>query len=94
MISLLGETPGMDWLLEIIWSIFRAIFDLARKATLRDKSRPRWFNYTLAVSYYVLPLMLIVSLFISWKMTIIVAGAFIASLIAGAVTEADDIGAQ
>jgi len=84
----------MDWLLEIIWSIFRAIFDLARRATLRDKSRPQWFNYSLAVCYYVLPMMVIVSVFISWKITIIVAGAFIASLVAGALTEADDIGAQ
>jgi hypothetical protein len=80
--------------LEIIGSIFSAVFDLAREATLRDKSRPRWFNYSLAVCYYVLPVMFIVSVFISWKIAIIVACAFIASLIAGALTETDDIGAQ
>jgi hypothetical protein len=80
----------MDWLLEIIWSIIRAIFDLARRATLRDKSRPQWFNYSLAVCYYVLPMMVIISFFISWKITIIVSVVFLASLIVGAMTEADD----
>jgi hypothetical protein len=84
----------MDWLLEIIEAIFSLIFDLARRATLRDKSRPRWFNYSLVVCYYVLPVMFIVSVFISWKIAITVAGVFIVSLVAGAVTEADDIGAQ
>jgi len=38
--------------------------------------------------------MFVASLFISWKVTIIVAGAFIISLMAGAVTEADDIRAR
>ena len=84
----------MDWLLEIVHAIFSVIFDLARKTTLRDKSRPRWFNYSLAICYYVLPLMLIVSLFISWKITIIVAVLFVVSLMAGAVAEADDIRAR
>ena len=80
----------MDSLLEII---FRVMFDIARKSTLRDKSRPQWFNYCLAACYYVLPLMLIVSPFISWKITMIVAGVFVVSLMAGFITEADDIGA-
>ena len=84
----------MDWLLEILKAIFSLTFDLARKATLRDKSRPRWFNYFLVLCYYVLPVTFIVSLFISWKITIIVAGVFIVSLVAGALTEADDIGVQ
>jgi len=38
--------------------------------------------------------MCIVSVFISWKITIIVVGVFIVSLVAGALTEADDIGVQ
>jgi len=82
----------MDWLLEIIKGIFSAMFDLARISTLRDKSRPRWFKYSLVVCYSVLPVMLLVSLFISWKVTIIVAGMFVLSLMAGAITEADDMG--
>ena len=84
----------MDWLLDIIEAVFRTMFHLVRKSTLRDKSRPRWFNYSLAVCYFVLPLMSIVSVFISWKITIIVASAFALSLIAGAVTEADGIGVE
>ena len=82
----------MDWLLEIIKAIFSLIFDLARRATLRDKSRPRWFNYSLVLCYYALPIAFIVSVFISWKITIVVACAFIVSLMAGAATEADDTG--
>jgi hypothetical protein len=73
----------MDWLLEIIKVIFSLIFDLARRGTLRDKSRPRWFNYSLILCYYVLPVAFIVSVFISWKITIIVVGVFIVSLVAG-----------
>ena len=84
----------MSWLIEIIKAIFSMMFDLARKATIRDKSRPRWFNYSLAICYYVFPLMIVVSVFISWRMTIIVAGVFIGSLIVGAFTEADDVGAK
>ena len=82
-------TTGMGLLLEIIWSTFTAIFDLGRETALRDKSRPRRF---LVFCYYVLPVMCVASVFISWKITIIVACAFVASLVAGAMTEADDIG--
>ena len=78
-------------MLEIVESIFGALFDIARRATLRDKTRPRWLHYSLVVSYYVLPTLLIASVFISWKLTVIVAGVFIVSLIAGAMTEADDL---
>jgi hypothetical protein len=82
----------MSLLLEITKSIFGVTFHLARVATLRDESRPRWVNYSLAGCYYVLPVMLIISFFISWKIAVIVAAAFIVSLVVGAVSEADDIG--
>ena len=82
----------MPLLLEIIKSIFGATFHLARLATLRDESGPRWVNYSLAGCYYVLPVMLIISFFISWKIAVIVAAAFTVSLVVGAVSEADDIG--
>ena len=78
--------------LEIIKSVFGVTFHLARVATLRDESRPRRVNYSLAGCYYVLPVMLIISLFISWKIAVIVAAAFIVPLVVGAVSEADDIG--
>jgi hypothetical protein len=70
------------------------MFDLARKSTLRDKSRPRWFNYSLATCYYLLPIMTLVSAFISWKITVICAGLFVLSLIAGALTAVDEMGAH
>jgi hypothetical protein len=82
----------MSLLLEIIQSIFGATFHFARVATLRDESRPRWVNYCLAGCYYVLPVMLIISFFTSWKIAVIVTAAFIVSLVVGAVSEADDIG--
>jgi len=53
----------MDWLLEIIKVIFSSIFDLARRAVVRDKSRPRWFNHFLAGSYYLLPSLILSSVF-------------------------------
>jgi len=84
----------MDWLLEIIRAIFSVMFDLGRRAALRDRSRPRWFNYSLAASYYLLPALIVVSVFISWKITVIVIGLFLVSLVAGAMTETDDIGAH
>jgi len=80
----------MSWLLEIIESFFGAIFDLACRAVLRDKTRPRWFNYSLAIGYFVFPTLIMVSVFISWKITMIVTGVFIFSLITGAMSEADD----
>jgi hypothetical protein len=80
----------MTWLLEIVQSIFRAIFDPARVGTLRDESRPRWLRYSLAVSYYVLPTLFLVSVFFSWKLAIVVSVVFLASLVVGAMTEADD----
>ena len=82
----------MSLLLEIIKSIFGVTFHLARVATLRDESRPRWVNYSLAGCYYVLPVMLIISFFIFWQIAVIVLAAFIVSLAVGAVSEADDIG--
>jgi len=77
----------MSLLLELV---FRTLFDLGREARLRDKNGPRSLRYSLAISYYVLPTLFIVSILISWKIAAIVAGAFIASLIVGAMTEADD----
>jgi len=79
---------------EGIGSICCTGFDFAREATLRDESRPQWFNYFLAICYYALPVTFLVVVFISWKLTMIVAVTFIASLIAGAMTEADDVGAK
>ena len=82
----------MSLLLEIIRSICGATFHLARVATLRDESRPRWVNYSLAGCYYVLPVVLIISFFTSCDIAVIVAAAFIVSLVVGAVSEADDMG--
>jgi hypothetical protein len=81
----------MSWLLEVIKSILGLTYHLARSATLRDESRPRWVNYSLAGCSYALPVLLIVFFFISWKIAIVVAAAFIVSLVIGAVTEADDV---
>ena len=45
--------------------------------------------------YYQLPTTLfVVSAFVSWKTTVIAAGLFIVSLMAGAVTETDGLGAR
>jgi len=82
----------MSLLLEIIKSIFAVALHFARVAALRDESRPRWVNYSLAGCYYLLPVMLIISFFISSKIAVIVAAAFIGSFVVGAVSEADDIG--
>ena len=82
----------MSLLLEIMKSIFGVTLHFARVATLRDESRPRWVNYSLAGCYYVLPGMLIISFFISWNIAVMVAAAFIVSLVVGAVSEADVIG--
>jgi len=84
----------MDWLLEIIKVIFSSIFDLARRAVVRDKSRPRWFNHFLVGSYYLLPSLILSSVFISWKITLIAGGGLVGSLLAGAATEGDDIGSR
>jgi hypothetical protein len=80
----------MDWLLEIVKWIFGGIFDLARRATLRDESRPKWLRNCFVGSYYVLPTLLLFSVFLSWKIAVIILGVFILSLIVGAATEADD----
>jgi hypothetical protein len=80
----------VSWLSKIFQSVFRVIFDLAREGTLRDDGRPRWLRYSLAASYYVLPTLFLVSVFFSWKLAIIIAVVFLASLIVGAMTEADD----
>jgi len=69
---------------------FCAIFDLARRTRLRDRSEPRWIHYSLAMSDCALPTLIIVSVLVSWKIAVIAAGLFIVSLIAGAVTETKD----
>lgn len=76
----------MSWLLEILGSIFGAIFDLARQPKLRDRSEAKWFHYPLGAT--------LLPVFISWKITVIATGFFMVSLMAGAVTEADDLRAQ
>ena len=80
----------MDWLLELVRHTFRLLFDSARRATLRDESRPRWLRYSLVVSYYALPTLLLFSIFLSWKIAVIILGVLIISLMVGAATEADD----
>ena len=80
----------MDWLLEIVELIFRGMFHLVRKAALRDESRPPWLRHSLVVSYYALPTLLLFSVFLSWKIAVIILSVFILSLIVGAATEADD----
>ena len=84
----------MSWLLESLCSTFGALFDLARQTKLRDKSETKWFHYSLAIGYYLLPTLIAVSVFISWKITAIATGLFIVSLLAGAVSETDDLGAR
>ena len=80
----------MSWLLDIRWSVFSTIFDLARQTNLRGKSEPRWFPHSLAMSFYVLPTLITVSGLVSWKITIVAAGLFSGSLMAGAVTETEN----
>jgi cytochrome c oxidase subunit IV len=80
----------MSWLLEVLEFAFRWTFDSAREVTLRDHRRPGWLRGSLVVSYYVLPTVLLVSVFFSWKLAAIVSAVFIASLIVGAMTEEDD----
>ena len=84
----------MSWFAEILCSIFGVIFHLARRIMLRRKSEARWFRYSLAIGYYLLPTLLVVSVFMSWKITVIAAGWFIVSLMAGAVTATDDLEAS
>ena len=84
----------MSWLLEIPCSIFGAIFDLARQAKMRNKSETKWFHDSLAIGYYLLPTLILGSVFLSWKITAIAVGLFIVSSMAGAVTETDDWGAR
>ena len=83
---------GDVFALEVIKSIFGVTFYFAHLAALRDESRPRWANDSLAGCDYVLPVMLIISFFISWKIAVMVAAAFIGSLVVGAVSEADELG--
>jgi hypothetical protein len=82
----------MSWLLEILESTFGAVFDSARDATVRDQRRAGWLRVSLVISYYVLPTLFLASVFFSWKLAVIVAVVFIASLIVGAMTEEDDPG--
>lgn len=84
----------MSWLLEILCSIFDAIFDLLHRTKLGGKSEAKWFHYSLATSCYLLPTLLVVSVFISRKITVIAAGLFMVSLMAGAAAETDDWGAR
>ena len=82
----------MSWLLEIRWCVFCAIFDLARQTKLHDRSEPKWFYYSPAMSDYVLAALLIVSVLVSWRVTVIAAGLFTVSSMTGAVTESGDWG--
>jgi hypothetical protein len=69
----------MSWLLEII-------FELAREESLRDKSEPQWLYNIVMIGYYVLfPALFLAFVFLSWKIALVLSGAFIASLLAGAV---------
>ncbi|HKD65023.1 MAG TPA: hypothetical protein VKB40_13410 [Candidatus Acidoferrales bacterium] len=83
----------MSWLLETLCSIFGAILDLARQTKLGDKSQAKWFHYSLAIGYYLLPL-LVISALNPWRITVIATGLFMVSLMAGAVTEPDDLRVQ
>jgi hypothetical protein len=49
-----------------------------------------WLRGALVVSYYVLPTLCLVSVFFSWRLAVVVSILFVASLIVGAMTEADD----
>jgi hypothetical protein len=80
----------MSWLLEIVESAFGALYDSARRGTWRDESRPMWLRGSLVVSYYVLPTLCLVSIFLSWRLAVVIAALFVASLTIGAMTEADD----
>lgn len=82
----------MSWPLELLEHIFRFVFESAREAAARDESRPRWLRDSLVISYYVLAALILFSAFLSWKVAVIVAIVFIASLIVGAITETDDPG--
>jgi hypothetical protein len=76
----------MSWLLEIVEWIFGAIFDLAREESRRDQSEPRWLYNIVMIGYYVLfPGLFLAFVFLSSKIVLVLSGAFIASLIAGAV---------
>jgi hypothetical protein len=82
----------MDWLLEIVELIFHGMFHLARKTTLRDESRPPWLRNSLLVSYYACPSLILLIIFLSWKIAVIICALFAVSIVVGAFTEADDIG--
>lgn len=84
----------MSWWPEILCTIFGAIFDPARRTKLRGKSEAKWFHDSPAIGYCLLPTLFILSAFVSWRTTLIAAGLFIVCLIAGAVTETDDLGAR
>lgn len=84
----------MSRLLEILCSIFDAIFDLARRTKLGGKSEVKCFRDSLAIGYCLLPTLLLVSVFILWKIAVIATGLFIVSLLAGAEAETDDWGAR
>jgi hypothetical protein len=40
----------VSWLLGILWSIFGAVFDLAREIKGRDRFGPKWFHCCLFVA--------------------------------------------
>jgi hypothetical protein len=69
----------MSWLPAILESTFGALFDSAREARVRDRRRPGWLSGPLVISYYVLPILFLVSFFFSWKLSAIISAMFIAS---------------
>jgi hypothetical protein len=82
----------MDCLLEIVALIFRGMFHLVRRTTLRDENRPPWLRNSLLVSYYACPSLILLMIFLSWKIAAVVCAVFVVSIFVGAFTEADDIG--
>ena len=72
--------------------LLRLFFHIAREETTDDTSRPRWLHWSLVACYYILPTLLVVFFFISLKVTAIVAGIFMISLVVGIMTEKDNLG--
>ncbi|HXJ07466.1 MAG TPA: hypothetical protein VNH65_20365 [Candidatus Acidoferrum sp.] len=72
--------------------LLRLFFHMAREEARDDTSRPRWLHYSLVACYYILPTLLVVFFFISLKVTAIVAGIFMISMVVGIMAEEDDLG--
>jgi hypothetical protein len=80
----------MDWLLEILHNVIGVFSERVRHSAYHDERRPDWLRHILAASYYVLPVVALASLFVSWKLTAVSASLFVISLIAWVATEEDD----